>query len=113
MCRALTGRAREKAVGRGRVVPTPHDSAALRRRLLLRDAVNVAATEQDFAAWHHDHAMLGEYTLEDGAGFLVLGVSEARRDDAAVDDEEVDVGAGQAVGDMEGNLEHGSRVLLQ
>src|SRR5690606_27283017 len=38
----------------------------------------------------------GEHALQNGAGFLVLRVVEARRDDAAVDDQEIDVGAGQA-----------------
>ena len=46
--------------------------------------MDIAATEQDFPARHHHHAMLREQALENGLGFLVLGIVEAGRDDACL-----------------------------
>ena len=64
--------------------------------MLLGDAVDIASAEQDFPARHHHHAVLWKQCLQNGLGFGVLGVIKLRRNDAAVDDQEVDVGTGQA-----------------
>lgn len=78
--------------------PAGCPSGLARRRLLLGDAMDVAAAEEDLAPRDHHHLVLGEHALEDRPGLGVLGIVEARRDDAAVDDQEVHVGAGQANG---------------
>src|SRR3990167_10298917 len=67
----------------------------LRARLLLGNAVNIAAAQQNLPAWHHHHAMLREQATQNCLGPGLLGVVELGRDDAAVDDQEVDVGTRQ------------------
>src|SRR5690606_36079625 len=65
------------------------------RRLLLGDAVDIATTEQYFPPRHHHYAPVGEQLLEYLAGTGILRITERRCDDAAIDDQEVHIGASQ------------------
>ena len=74
-----------------------HAPAPLAGRLLLRDAVHVAATEHDLAPGHGDDATVREHPLQLGLDHGVIRVVEGRQNDAAVDDQEVEVGGGRLV----------------
>ena len=74
------------------------DLALDRRRLLLGQAVDVAATQKQLTAWNHDDFVVREDLGQDRSGLGISGVIEARGDDAAIDDQEVDIGAGQTHG---------------
>src|SRR5690606_6538029 len=65
------------------------------RRLLLGDTVDIATTEQYFPPRHHHYAPVGEQLLEYLAGTGILRITERRCDDAAIDDQEVHIGASQ------------------
>src|SRR5690606_19074016 len=64
--------------------------------LLLGAGVDIASTEQELPDRHHHHLMLGEQPAQDGLGFGIEWILEARCDDAAIDDQEVHVAACQA-----------------
>src|SRR5690554_7669316 len=68
------------------------------RRLLLGDAVDIATTEQYLPPRHHHYAPVGKQLLEYLTGTVILRIIERRCDDAAIDDQEVDVGTGQPSG---------------
>ena len=64
-------------------------------RLLLGDAVHVAAAEQDLATRYGDHAPVREETAVSIHRSLVMAIPEDRQDDGAVAEVGVDVGASQ------------------
>src|SRR5690606_9182698 len=65
------------------------------RRLLLGDAVDIAPAKQYLPPRHHHHATIGEQPLENLPGTVILRITERRCDDAAIDDQEVHIGASQ------------------
>lgn len=71
-------------------------SALDRRRLLLGQAVNVAATQEQLAARDHHHLMVGEDPCQDRSGFGICRVVEAWGNDATVNNQEVHVRTRQA-----------------
>src|ERR1700728_277046 len=64
-------------------------------RDLLRDAVDVAATEQYLARRHSRDPAAGKQPLEALRGQPVGALIEQRHDDAAVGDVEVDIACGE------------------
>ena len=70
----------------------------MRRRLLLGDAVDIAAAEQDLAAGHHHHAVLGEYALEDGARGVILYTASVAAFDGQVGQQAYSASKGGLVG---------------
>src|SRR5690554_3115461 len=69
--------------------------SASHRRLLLGDAVDIATTEQYLPPRHHHYAPVAKQLLEYLTGTVILRIIERRCDDAAVDDQEVHIGARQ------------------
>ena len=65
----------------------------LHRRLLLGDAVDVAAAVENLRGVHADDFAVGEHALDLLDGELVVGVVVLGDDDAAVDNEEIEVGS--------------------
>src|SRR5579863_6297376 len=72
-------------------------ASAPAERNLLRDAVNVAAAEQDLARRYAAYAPPGEQPPESRSRALVGARIEQRHDDAAVGDIEVDVARGETL----------------
>ncbi|MNH36854.1 hypothetical protein D3C79_976900 [compost metagenome] len=58
--------------------------------------MNVAAPQKHLTPGDHDHFVFREHSRQNRSSFSICRVVEAWRDDAAIDDQEVDVGAGQA-----------------
>src|SRR5690606_27955100 len=84
--------------------------------LLLGDAVNVPTAQQDLPPGYHYHPALGKQLFEKSLRHAVTGIIEGGRDDAAVDDQEVDIRAGKANRGLTrlaaGDLLHPSAFLL-
>src|SRR5687767_5573336 len=68
-------------------------------RHLLGDAVNVAATEQDFPRLHADDTTLRKDAAERSERLLVVSRIDQRHDDRGIRDVEIHVGPGEALAD--------------